>query len=252
MSQDPGPKTAEQIIRNLHSFNRKERDHLMKFALSETPSHPQISKELWTQIAPELAEKERPNQEQTFVGMDYHLNWLYAALSVSNAYHPDGLHDMANSWPDSAENRGYPRERPLQDNQEDVDLLVAIPLNKKTLRLVLVEAKLGSGWSSKQFESKIKRLEAIRNASFKHLAPDLDIEWRLTLASPNVSPPSNHAFSPENLDDPDRWYTEMKEGSVRPRYFQFGPQQLFQVKRDSKSGEKWEIIRVNLAGKARN
>lgn len=252
MTQGPRPNTAEQIINNLHNFNRKERDHLMKFALSNCPSHPQISDKLWSQVASDLPKAERPNQKSIFVGMDYHLNWLYAALSVSNAYDPNGMHDMANSWPDSSDNDGYPKERPLRDNKEDVDLLIAIPLNSKKLRLVIVEAKLGSGWSSTQFKSKIERLEAIRKASSETLPPELDIEWRLMLASPNASPPSNNAFSPEKLNDQEGWYTETRKGRVRPRYFQFGPPQVFQVKRDSESGKKWEIIRVNLAGKAQD
>jgi hypothetical protein len=249
MTQDPGPKTAEQVIRSLHNFNRKERDHLMKFALSDNPRHPELSDKLWAKVAPELSESDRPKSNRIFIGMDYHLNWLYAALAVSGSYDPDGARDMDNVWPGSAAGNEDSRNRPLRDNQEDVDLLVAIPLSESSLRLVLIEAKLGSGWSSQQFESKIDRLEAIREAASENLAPGLEIEWRLMLASPKDAPPSTHAFAPERLDGADGWYTEVENGLTRPRYFQFGPKRLFQVKRDSASGEKWEIVRVNLAGK---
>lgn len=248
MTDDTGPQTAEQVIRNLHNFNRKERDHLMKFALSEHPSQPAISSALWTAIAPEGFQEKQPDKEKTFVGMDYHLNWLYAALMIPDQYEKNGIDNQPNKWPTGCQAQGNKDSAPIQGNQEDVDLLVAFPGSEQSLHLVLVEAKLGSGWSSKQFQSKIRRLEAIRNASHMRLAPGLEINWRLMLASPNASPPSTNAFSSENLRDRDGWYTKIENGRTRPRYFQFGPKRLFQVKRDSASGEKWEIIRVNLAG----
>ncbi|TQE98725.1 MAG: hypothetical protein FKY71_12300 [Spiribacter salinus] len=239
MTQDPGPETAEQIIKNLHNFNRKERDHLMKFALSDSPSQPQLSKGLWRAIRPENSRRQRPNPDGIFVGMDYHLNWLYAALMLPGTYEQDGMRHQPNQWPEYARTQKHAKRLPIEGNQEDVDLLVAFTGDKDMLHLALIEAKLTSGWNSKQFRSKVGRLNLIRKAARGQKYAGPDIHWQFILASPK--PPENGAFSETSLAEMPRWIkAESKEGSSL-RHFAFGPERFYQVKRESSKGHYWQV-----------
>ena len=246
MSEATGPKTAEQIIRNLHNFNRKERDHLIKFALSDSPSHPQVSKDLWRAIRPNGGKRQRPNPKDIFVGMDYHLNWLYAALVLSNQYEKGGIDNQINEWPDFAQVDG----KPIQPNQQDVDLLIAFPHSDGVLHLVLIEAKFGSQWKTDQFLSKTERLEAIKRVS-DNLNPKVEIKWRFMLASPYRYGPKKQAFAPSKLGELPSWMTEGTTESPKLPYFQFGPGSLYHVKRERDAdGSPWEVLPVNLRGRS--
>jgi hypothetical protein len=249
MTRDTGPKTAEQVIRNLHNFNRKERDHLMKFALSESPSHPQISKDLWRAIRPDSGKRQRPSPTDMFVGMDYHLNWLYAALVLSAQYEEGGIDSQPNKWPEAHRGKSKSSAGPIQGNQEDVDLLVAFPGKDNILHLVLVEAKLGSGWNSGQFRSKVDRLKAIRRVTESDSYTGPIVDWRFSLASPRINPPSAGEFEESLLPDPPSWLSVETRDGVAPRYFRFGPKELFQVKRRSAKETTWQVRRVNLLGR---
>lgn len=246
MTDHSGPKSAQQVIKNLHNFNRKERDHLMKFALSDSPSYPRISKDLWRAIRPKNAKTKRPNPEQMFVGMDYHLNWLYAALVLSNEYEQQGIRNQPNAWP-----ADIPAEKgsfPIQGNQQDVDLLVAFQNSDKELHLILIEAKLDTGWKSEQFLSKVQRIDAIKQV-VDDFEPELKTKWQFLLASPSLSGPKREAFAPESLRKQPDWVTEDSgNGNIVP-HRQFGPSKLFHVKRkDDAPGSPWEVIPVNLRG----
>jgi len=251
MNQGSGPKTAEQVIRNLHNFNRKERDHLMKFALSETPSHPKISKKLWRAIRPDGGNRQRPDPTDMFVGMDYHLNWLYAALVLSEEYEKEGIGHQLNEWPDWLEREKRSGTVPIQPNQEDVDLLVAFKHSDGALHLVLIEAKLDSGWDSNQFRSKTLRVNAIKKASDK-LNPKLGIQWRFLLASPSPTGPRKSAFSPSRLRELPDWMTEGAEEALSLPHLQFGPSRLYHVKRETDTEDSpWEVLRIQLRNQTR-
>jgi len=242
MTQDPGPKTAEQIIKNLHNFNRKERDHLMKFALSEDPTRPFLSKGLWKALRQAGCELQ-PNPEDMFVGMDYHLNWLFAALVVPDAYESDGIDRLHNTWSGFPGKQGGSQPRPIQNNQQDVDLLIAMPHGKRNLHLYLIEAKLDSGWTSKQFLRKVKRLDAIREAAIQR-KPSLQVHWNFLLASPKE--PKRKAFSPENLSELPEWISA-KWSSAHHKHVQFGPEKVYRVKRESSKGWHWQVKKFKLS-----
>ncbi len=245
MTQDTGPKTAQQVIRNLHNFNRKERDHLMKFALSENPSCPQISKELWRAIRPDGGKPQRPKPAHMFVGMDYHLNWLYAALVLSGRYEEGGIKKQPNKWPKHSQEK---RDgAPIQGNQQDVDLLVAFPGKGKVLHLVLIEAKFDTGWSSKQFISKVQRLEAIKSLTDSY--QDLDVQWKFMLASPSNSGPKGGAFASSSLGNLPGWISEGAGDEQAANHFRFGPSHAYLVKRSRKEGSTWEVMQTNLRGR---
>lgn len=219
------PETqARNIIDRLKMFNRKERDHLMKFALCKQPEAPEISTSLWQLIS---NGGNKPNADRMFIGMDYHLNWLYAALAMAKMSDGEMEKQFDNEWYCKAPPKEHKDSRPIQENQQDVDLLIAwfdqrwaIPL-----RLILVEAKLDSGWIPEQLTSKRQRLDLIRqDASLMGLG---FIDWRFLLLSPvsKTVPESGtsnefYSWSEWNGIESDRRH----------------------VKRVSGSFEKWEII----------
>ena len=171
-------KRALRIIERLKMFNRKERDHLMKFALCEQPAAPQISTDLWETLSNGGT---KPNPDRMFIGMDYHLNWLYAALATSDPEMEDEVGSLKNSW----NFKSAPESTPILGNQEDVDLLVAWfdQRWRMPFRLYLVEAKLDSPWRSDQLHSKVDRLALIQADA---MSQNLDfINWHLRLLSPN-------------------------------------------------------------------
>lgn len=248
MTDNIGRNSAEQIIRNLHNFNRKERDHLMKFALSDFPSHPPISDNLWNKIAPNGPGSDKPDRKSMFVGMDYHLNWLFAALKLSYDYEESQIEPQRNEWPASLQEKDKPSGPPIQGNQEDVDLLVAFPGESDMLHLILIEAKFDTGWGSKQFHSKAQRLNAIKSLtdSYTHLR----VEWKLMLASPSHSGPTRGAFASSSLIDLSEWISEGKGDARAVPYFQFGPENLYRVKRvKDEEGSAWEVLLINLRGR---
>jgi hypothetical protein len=132
------------VVEFLRAFNRKERFFLVghalgnpKFALSDA-----FRADLAATIGLAVP-------DGVFVAMDYHLTWIYAAVTLGSA----GA-DISN-----------PRAIPPQDNeariivrnQEDVDLLVAFEREDAT-HVVVIEAKGVTGWTNSQMASKAKRL----------------------------------------------------------------------------------------------
>lgn len=141
------------LVALLEKFDRKERPLLFRQATS-------IERRF--KLSPEFRQKlehvlDLPSRipEDSFVAFDYHLNWLFAALRINAG------HQTEPAWqdPDSALSpTGGPRHA-FENNQEDVDLLVAWGDETSGYDLVLVEAKAYSGWSNKQMQSKQARLE---------------------------------------------------------------------------------------------
>jgi hypothetical protein len=236
---------ADRIIKRLKLFNRKERDHLIKYALFHGEVERQISDRLWKEIGPK---KPTFGECSIFIGMDYHLNWLFAALATAKEekLQPDRIRDNRWSFPFKGSGKDK-NARPIQSNQEDVDLLVAWsdPANGIALRLVLIEAKLDSGWDKKQFKRKKERLTMMRLDSRRRgLA---FIEWDFYLMSPN-GPPNNDFFSTKEFVGKYSWMKSPDETrgthSCCLRHIEFPSQGLSQVKRLSDSGEgrtKWVI-----------
>ena len=77
--------------------------------------------------------------------MDYHPDWLHMALYLAG--------NPELSWP-------IRNHELFQANQEDTDLLVAFDDGAAT-HLVLLEAKLETGWTNAQLGSKAARLKHI-------------------------------------------------------------------------------------------
>jgi len=241
---------AERIIERLKMFNRKERDHLIKNALCDMPKNLQLS--TWLREA--LFGDEAPGQpEHLFVGMDYHLNWLFAALATSEVEELSKDCLFKNEWNvEAMPAENDKNEFPIQNNQEDVDLLIASwgPEISPRLRIFLIEAKLNSKWCSKQITSKKERLTLIREHS-KNRDLNLNfIDWHFVLTSLGENGPSKGGFSHENFLGDFEWLRDpekrgIEEGCVL-RHIQMPVYRpLFQVKRlsDSDVGRtKWEVV----------
>ncbi len=123
------------LLTHLRSFHRKERFILLTEALGTHHLGEGLRARLGSAIGVAVP-------ADAYVAMDYHLDWLQMALYLAGSpkprqrIHNDGL---------------------FAGNQEDVDLLVAFD-GDSTTHLVLVEAKVETGWTNKQLSSKADRL----------------------------------------------------------------------------------------------
>lgn len=174
---------AQDLANALHLFNAKERNFLMRFALlGEVDSGPPKQSDDW--VNPSFfqalgsALKGDPSQgnapghvklfaaaQCVYAAMDYHLDWLHAALwCAKHEWDPKlGAEFTPKQRCIESPQTAVDPDRLQQDvmgNQEDVDLLLVIE-DGDTTHLVLVEAKGVSSFDESQLRSKLKRLELI-------------------------------------------------------------------------------------------
>jgi hypothetical protein len=129
------------LIDILKSLNRKERFFLIADALGNQDF--QLGDEFLTKLEQTVGCK---IPQDAWVAMDYHLDWLSAALHVC----AEGR-DPAIPWKN---------EDVVKGNQEDMDLIVGFE-NSKNTTLILIEAKMATAWSNAQMNSKAERLGAM-------------------------------------------------------------------------------------------
>ncbi len=151
------------LIEHLRSFNRKERFILLRETLGSDTLGEVFRKRLGKAIGIKVP-------ADAFVAMDYHLDWLQMALYLAANPSP----------PERIRNDGL-----VCGNQEDADLIVAFD-GGSTTHIVLVEAKVETGWTNSQLKSKAKRLDLIfgEGRPGVHLATPHHV-----LASPERPPP---------------------------------------------------------------
>lgn len=144
------------LIARLQSFNRKERFILLRTALGDGA------------FSLDAGFRERLGgvigvgvPREAFVAMDYHLDWLQMALFLART--PDPPQPIPKGDVLSAHQDDF------NANQMDIDMLVAFHEGAKT-HLVLLEAKMETGWSNLQMRRKAKRLRQIFGEQ-----PDLDV-----------------------------------------------------------------------------
>ena len=209
-------RAVDEFITYLRRFNRKERFFLVGWALDnrEFRIGPAFRRLLSSVVSPSVP-------SDSFVAMDYHLDWIYAsaflaATGDTNTVHPnkDGL---------------------VSGSQEDMDLVVAFNAGE-TAHIIMVEAKGVTAWTNKQATSKARRLEAIfgqRGDTWPHIRPHFVI----------VSPEE-----PERLDS-SGWPGWMKREGGRPHWMKMEiPGGLVQVTRCSESGkvsqegQYWKVV----------
>ena len=130
-----------KLIEHLKSFNRKERSILLEKALGSTTFL--------------LSDKFRDELKKclnidipvcSYVAMDYHIGWIQMAIYLAKCG------DMPQGLIPTTKVPG------VNDNQRDVDLLVAFTENSVT-HLVLIEAKADMSWDHKQLSAKVDKLK---------------------------------------------------------------------------------------------
>lgn len=154
------------LIDRLKMFNAKERFLLIGQILGNTAFQP--SETFLDELRAELS-IEMPPAEKMFAAMDYHLDWIYAAVAMSDT---------------TADNVQYPdASQGVNGTQEDVDFLLAWQ-HDNSFQLVVIEAKGVTGWTNKQIESKAERLEFIFGKSGQKIA---NVTPHFVLMSPRNS-----------------------------------------------------------------
>lgn len=185
-----------RAIQYLSRFNRKERSTLLSHVLDGDVFRlcplfrSEIEKELELWIP-----------DDAFVAMDYHLDWLQMAIYMGcrgNSIESEVLY---------SDDIGL-----FEANQRDIDLLIAFePPGSNTLHIVLIEAKVDTGWKGDQLSRKADRLSAIfdKSPSGMKRSSSLDIRPYFVLMSP---------CDPRERIDVTGWPCWMKKGTA-PRYW---------------------------------
>ncbi len=124
----------------LESFNRKERFFLISQALGRSQLNDDFRAKLGRSVDLTIP-------EGALIAMDYHLDWLTAALYAYKSGATGGILDN-------------PGQQVIKGNQEDIDLLIAFDEGEQA-HVVLAEAKGVTGWKNDQMQSKADRLRVI-------------------------------------------------------------------------------------------
>lgn len=140
---------SNNLIDNLKSFNRKERFYLIgqmlgnpEFRMDKTQLD-EISKLIGITIPGEY-----------FAAMDYHLDWIYASLFLTQEYDE-------KPFPRNFIDNKQKIDLQISGTQEDIDFLLTFVDHENTTHIVMIEAKGDSYFSNAQLNSKNKRFKAI-------------------------------------------------------------------------------------------
>ena len=128
---------------NLDRLNRKERYFLIGMALGnpEFKLDPAFRHKLSNKYGLTIP-------DTTFVAMDYHLNWIFAAAALSfDTPLRENIFDNKGGIVDGT--------------QEDVDLLVAFEDESSINHVIMLEAKGFTSFNNRQFAHKMDRLRSI-------------------------------------------------------------------------------------------
>lgn len=240
---------ARTLADNLKVLNAKERDHLMRFAYlgigDECGSGVQLperwlSKAMLAALSPLVPD----DAECIFAGMDYHLDWLYAALLFARRGSAVRDHRKARGemrmqwiddcpWPQSDSPGVHKLDRtlwPVAGLNEDVDLLVVFA-NGASTTVLCIEAKGDSTFDKAQMARKVIRLDRILLAS--GLADDESVSMRYVLCAPKDKLPG--------ADLLDKWKYVL--GGRKPQKF-VGMESIFEHHRK----DRWRPALVPLEG----
>jgi hypothetical protein len=160
--------SPKPLVETLAAFNRTERFLLVGWALGK-PAF-----ELDAHFRTILGDKcGLTIPTGCFVAMDFHLDWLYAALEWwAGRAQPEQLMDR-------------PAAGAVTGTIQDVDLLVAFTEEGGRHHLILIEAKGFTGTDNAQLRSKAQRLSAIfRDAERRY--PEIDAHFVLVGPRPSV------------------------------------------------------------------
>ncbi len=171
------------LIENLRRFNAKERYHVIEWLLGAEKIC--LEKSFFDRIHKVDKNIQYPgNYENIFVGIDFHIDWIHAALSGRTELDdPEKRDDVL-----------------IKGQQQDVDLIIAYKINGE-VHIIIIEAKCFDSWHTDQMESKCKRLKKIFEVNKgKNIHPHFYY----------LSRKESSLFSGTKDDDPD-WKKWMKE-----------------------------------------
>src|SRR5687767_13254186 len=117
------------LLTNLERFNRKERFFLIGHALGKQRF--ELAPDFGKALSATLDVPAVPTN--AFVAMDYHLDWLYAALLLTSRPDAVGVPQERDFYPEEP-----PLRRLISGTQEDIDLLVAYEA-EEGVHLILIE-----------------------------------------------------------------------------------------------------------------
>lgn len=153
----------------LKLFNRKERYWLLRNALGDENLNLPLGKPFLEKVLEVLPITPPSTTDEIWWGMDYHFDWLAGALKV---YGQQGFGGIA---PRKSSVNG----EVISGTQEDVDFIISFGNH-----LILIEAKGVTSWNSKQFKSKLNRVETLKKLIVEYRCPDIFIHF--ILISPKV------------------------------------------------------------------
>ncbi|MFQ2243484.1 hypothetical protein [Aeromonas enteropelogenes] len=140
---------SNELIKNLKSFNRKERFYLVGQMLGN-PDFRMDDKQL-DEISRLIG---LTIHREYFAAMDYHLDWIYASLFLTQK------HDK-NIFSRNFIDNNKKVDLQISGTQEDVDFILAFVDHENTTHIVMIEAKGDNYFSNGQLDSKNKRFKAI-------------------------------------------------------------------------------------------
>lgn len=194
------------LLDHLQQFNRKERFILVGQALG----NPSFT--LGSDFATTLADcLHRDVPIGAYCAMDYHLDWLFAAL----AWTYDGVRQgnaVAREFTDRHPKTGALVDLKVTGNQSDVDLLIAWVDQCRRAQIVLIEAKGYSPWDPAQMEYKCARLNAIFGSDGRRFS---EVDAHLVLTGP---PPGPTAKTLPNAQWPE-WARKHDAANAPVKYF---------------------------------
>jgi len=136
----------DQLAIVLESFNRKERNLLIRDILGHLP----LSSDFCERLA-KLAGISKESLESAWWATDFHFDWLAGALLTFMKGEKQGPQDNASMV--------------VMGSPEDLDVIVAAhdpdPKAETRHHLILIEAKAYGYFSTDQYQSKAKRLELL-------------------------------------------------------------------------------------------
>jgi hypothetical protein len=210
------------LVETLHRFNRKERSWLIQDAVGETAA--KLSDSFRGRLE-EAIRKKNPDftlPEKAVWLMDFHLDWLIAAirLHTTSAAHANGK--AYNNSNDE-----------VTGTQQDIDLSVAFDNT-----LILVEAKGVRSWGNNELSSKIERLDLLSEFSKGPIRVDgtTSSGLRLFLVLCSPTPPKRIDFK--------NWPKWGKDGNEKPLWFKLRTPHdrgEFDVVTRLKSNKTWTI-----------
>ncbi|MBW8003310.1 MAG: hypothetical protein FVQ80_15070 [Planctomycetes bacterium] len=227
------------LLENLQLFNRKERFHLLATALplqhSENLLDPAFAKQLEGLTGLTLPER-------VFLAIDYHLDWLYAALHTARMSHRASELRWSSATPlDNVFSRKVNGRQAIARSPRDIDLLLAYDDNGR-VQILLIEAKFDTSWSNSQLREKAGHLANIFGPN-ENEWEDLAIPHFL-VASPREPQRLDWDVLPNWARKHERWWIKISGAEVNS----VSSESLVRVRccdergTDSIDGKRWKVV----------